>query len=45
MAETKYSIEEFNKIPKDARVWAVGVIIANELNALNKTLKEMDGNK
>lgn len=41
MAETKYSIEEFNKIPKDARVLAVGVIIANELNALNKKLKEI----
>ena len=45
MTETKYSIEEFNKIPKDARVLAVGVIIANELNALNKNLKELTEDK
>ena len=45
MTETKYSIEEFNKIPKDARVLAIGVIIANELNALNSKLNKMNENK
>ena len=43
--DKKYSIDDLRKLPADARLLAVGIMIANELNALNKRLKNLESNK